>query len=511
MKYGFLIDQRSCIGCHACTVACKSEHDVPLGVFRTWVKYVEKGEFPNSRRHFLVERCNHCANSPCVEICPTQALFKRPDGIVDFDNSRCIGCKACMEACPYEAIYIDPVSHTAAKCNFCAHRIDQGLQPACVQVCPEEAIIFGDLDDPSSRISQLIGRNSVQVRRPEQGTEPKLFYIGAEEVALMPEALPYSTGAMWNEPAPEMLAANGNGHASETWMPHAARAQVDYNVRHERPWGWMVSAYLLSKSLAAGLFVVLAALLLTRVAGASPLIVPAAVGALAFLGLTTLLLVADLKHPERFLYIVFKPHWTSWLVIGAYVLMAYGGLLVVWLGLDLLATAPAALTVVVALLGILTAVYTAFLFGQSEGRDLWQEPLLPASLLTQAVIAGASGLALWVAFARLSRAPLALLVAILLGGVLVHGGLITLHLIMPHPTANAAWGMRALVRGEQARTFWGVGVGVGVALPVILLIAALAAPSTAATLAAVAGVAALVGLAGYEDAFVQAGQAAPLS
>ena len=129
-KYAFVIDQRKCIGCHACTVACKAEHDVPIGVNRTWVKYIEKGEFPNSRRYFLVNRCNHCDNAPCVTICPTKALFKRKDGIVDFDSSRCIGCKSCMQACPYDALYIDPYSHTAAKCNYCAHRTEVGIEPA---------------------------------------------------------------------------------------------------------------------------------------------------------------------------------------------------------------------------------------------------------------------------------------------------------------------------------------------------------------------------------------------
>jgi Fe-S-cluster-containing dehydrogenase component/formate-dependent nitrite reductase membrane component NrfD len=509
MKYGFLIDQRSCIGCHACTVACKSENEVPLGVFRTWVKYIEKGEFPNSRRHFLVERCNHCANSPCVEICPTQALFKRPDGIVDFDKSRCIGCKACMEACPYDAIYIDPVSHTAAKCNFCAHRIDQGLQPACVIVCPEEAIIFGDLDNPESRISQLIGRNPVQVRRPEQGTEPKLFYIGADEIALMPEALPHATGAMWNEPTPEML--RGDTADAEAWMPHARHAQVDYNIRHERPWGWMVAAYLLAKSLAAGFFLVLALLLTVGVAATRTLALPAVVLAVAFLGLTTVLLVADLEHPERFLYIIFKPHWTSWLVLGAWALMGYGGLLVLWLGLHLFAAAPLPLTWLVALFAALAAVYTAFLFGQAEGRDLWQGPLLPASLLAQAVIAGSAGLAVWSAA---TGAPAPLLRALemsLLAALVVHGALIALELLMPHPTANAAWGARALRRGEQARLFWGVGVGLGIIAAVALLVAALAFPVLQGPLAALAGIAAFAGMAGYEQAFVQAGQAAPLS
>ena len=509
MNYGFLIDQRSCIGCHACTVACKSENDVPLGVFRTWVKYVEKGEFPNSRRHFLVERCNHCANAPCVEICPTQALFKRPDGIVDFDSSRCIGCKACMEACPYDAIYIDPASHTAAKCNFCVHRIDQGLQPACVVVCPEEAIVFGDLDDPTSRISHLIGRNSVQVRRPEQGTEPKLFYIGADEIALMPEALPHATGAMWNEPTAEMM--RDSAPPAEAWMPHTEHAQVDYNIRHERPWGWMVSAYLLTKSLSAGFFLVFALLLTLGVRAVGTLGIPAAVASLVFLGLTTVLLVADLKHPERFLYIIFKPHWTSWLVLGAWALMGYGGLLVIWLGLDVFASAPLPVTWLVAAFAALTAVYTAFLFGQAEARDLWQGPLVPASLLTQAVMAGASGLAIWSAAAGAPAPLLRALVVTLLVAVVVHGTLIALELLMPHPTANAAWGVRALMRGEQARLFWGGGIGLGIVVALALLIAALALPAMQGLAVALAAIAAFAGMAAYEHAFVQAGQAAPLS
>ena len=125
-RFGFVIDQRSCIGCHACTVACKVEHGVELGVFRTWVKYIEQGEFPDTRRYFSVLRCNHCDDAPCVEVCPVTALYKREDGIVDFDPERCIGCKACLNACPYDALYIDPNSHTAAKCNFCAHRVEPG-------------------------------------------------------------------------------------------------------------------------------------------------------------------------------------------------------------------------------------------------------------------------------------------------------------------------------------------------------------------------------------------------
>jgi len=163
MKYGFIIDNRKCIGCHACTTACKSEHDVPVGVNRTYVKQVEKGVFPNTRRIFSVMRCNHCTDAPCVEICPVEALYTRDDGIVDFDNNRCIGCKSCMQACPYDALYIDPDNNTAAKCNYCAHRVEVGRAPACVDVCPEHAIIAGDMDNPETEISMLLSNPTYSI------------------------------------------------------------------------------------------------------------------------------------------------------------------------------------------------------------------------------------------------------------------------------------------------------------------------------------------------------------
>src|SRR6266487_159119 len=220
-SYAFLIDNRKCIGCHACSTACKSENEVPLGVNRTWVKYVEKGAFPDTRRMFQVTRCNHCANPPCVRICPVTAMYQRADGIVEFDPEVCIGCKACLQACPYDAIYIDPETHSAAKCHFCSHRVEVGLEPACVVVCPEHAIIAGDLDDAASEISQLLAREPVSVRKPEQGTRPQLFYIDADEVTLTPTAPRSDITFFWSDVVTDQARAlaesfgPGRGKASQ--------------------------------------------------------------------------------------------------------------------------------------------------------------------------------------------------------------------------------------------------------------------------------------------------------
>ena len=186
-NYGFAIDLRKCIGCHACTIACKAEHEIPVGVNRCWVKTVEKGTFPDTRRFFFPVLCNQCDRAPCEKICPTNALFKRDDGIVDLHGDSCIGCRACMVACPYDQLFIDPNTRTAEKCNFCANRVENELLPACVSVCPTECRIFGDLDDPASEVAQIAEREAVSVRKPEKGTIPKVFYIGAEESAIQPE------------------------------------------------------------------------------------------------------------------------------------------------------------------------------------------------------------------------------------------------------------------------------------------------------------------------------------
>ena len=515
MRYGFVIDQRKCIGCHACTVACKEENQVALGVNRTWVKYIEKGTFPDTRRYFSVMRCNHCDNAPCVAICPTVALYRRSDGIVDFDGDRCIGCKSCMQACPYDALYIDPETQTAAKCHYCAHRVEVGLEPACVIVCPVQAIVPGDLDDPGSRIARLVASQQTSVRKPEQGTQPKLFYLGAEEAALTPTM---------QERGPSYLFSEGSG-ILVPGRPNVARAAVPvgnegvdllrlartvYDVAHlERPWGWKVSTYLWTKSIAAGALLVAALATMGGLSAAGPLAsLVAPMLSLLFLAVTTALLVLDLKRPERFLYLLFKPNWRSWLVWGGYILMAHGLLAVVWLlaGLRRDSDALVLLAVPVALVMLASAGYSAFLFGQAEGRDFWQSPLVLPHLLLSAVTAGVAMLLLAAAFLLgdvravhgLSGALWLLLVA---SALVIFAETLTAH--ASHDAARAA---RLLVRGAYGGRFWGGVVGAGIVVPILLLAGPFFPGSSI-----LAALLALAGLWLWEDLWVRAGQALPLS
>lgn len=550
-NYGFIIDNRKCIGCHACSVACKSENEVPLSVNRTWVKYVETGAYPDVRRHFQVTRCNHCANPPCVRICPTEAMYQRADGIVEFDSSYCIGCKACMQACPYDAIYIDPESNTAAKCHFCAHRTDIGLEPACVVVCPEHAIIAGDINDPNSEIGRLLATEDVTVRKPEQGTAPKLFYIEGNDVVMHPTATERAPETfMWADVIPlHDIPVNGRGYTNgRTSVPtgnahgngtplRAAQpqgqpwngpiafgdgrmaehmVQVGYNAQHKIPWHWPVPAYLVTKGIGAGLFMMMAlgwGLNLVPFDGLTALV--GGFLALVFMGLTTALLVYDLEQPKRFLYILLRPQWRSWLTRGAVLLIGFSTIAGLWwlyeLIVFLFGGGSPLLRAVFLWLGLPfavgAAVYTAFLFAQAEGRDLWQSPLLPAHLVVQALLMGSGALLVIDAFIAVP-AEMARLATIVFVVMLLVDLFVTLvgEFSIPHASEVAAKAAHEISHGRYRTHFWWGSIAAGHLLPLALALIALPLAAAASALLAVAALAAAAGLYLYEYAFVMAPQ-----
>lgn len=203
--YGMGVDIKRCIGCGRCVEACKAENDVPREpfYFRTWVeRYVvdTHGEtsvdspdggitgFPATlpekgilRTFFVPKLCNHCANPPCVQVCPVGATFSTEDGVVLVDNEYCLGCRYCIQACPYGARFLDPRTHTAEKCTFCYHRVVRGLLPACVEVCPTAARVFGDIRLRSSPLARFNRQNNVQLLKPHLNTQPKVFYANLDE------------------------------------------------------------------------------------------------------------------------------------------------------------------------------------------------------------------------------------------------------------------------------------------------------------------------------------------
>ena len=499
-KWGKVLDQTLCIGCHACTTACKSENEVPLSVTRTYVKSVEVGYFPQTRRSFQVTRCNMCEDAPCVAACPTAAMYQRRDGLVDFDKSICIGCKACIAACPYDAIFINPEDHSAEKCNFCTHRLDIGLEPACVVVCPVEAIFVGDLHDPASKVAKVVNREPVTVRRPEKETRPKVFYKGAHQATLDPIAArrPGGDTFMWSEQA-----AGGDhvvsGHPG-AWNNSSAAALLSYDVVHRAPWDWRVSLYTWTKAIAAGAYLVPLLLVLAGSMSwesdvfkwAAPIV------GLLFLAITGGLLIADLSHPRRFYMIFTRPQWSSWLVKGGFLIAGYGGVLT----LHLLATvvgfgsAHKVLAVLGVPLSLMTAVYTAYLFAQSKGRDMWQSPLLPPHMFVQMTVAGSAVLLLLIRVVE--EAEVTPLAFVLAAGVLSHLLMVWGEVTLAHSSAHVHLGIWEMVRGRFSGFFW-----IGVALVAVGLLAPLLGPLAAPFT--------LAGLLAYEHAYVQAAQTVPLA
>lgn len=182
-RAGMVVDLRRCIGCHSCSVSCKTEHNVALGGFRTRVRYLneERPAPQGTTISFLPLLCMHCQDAPCMDACPTEALERNGDGRVEINYDKCVGDKACVSACPYGAIHIDPQTKQADKCDFCTDRTSHGLEPACVTVCPTEALRFGDLDDPADPVTQYAKANNAKPFKESVGTKPSVLYVNHEK------------------------------------------------------------------------------------------------------------------------------------------------------------------------------------------------------------------------------------------------------------------------------------------------------------------------------------------
>ncbi|CAN5753611.1 polysulfide reductase NrfD [soil metagenome] len=515
VKWAKVIDNTRCIGCHACTTACKSENLVPLSVTRTYVKHVDVGVFPQTRRAHQVTRCNQCAHAPCVTACPTTAMFKRADGIVDFDKSICIGCKACMAACPYDAIFINPEDHSAEKCNFCAHRIDVGLEPACVVVCPTQAILIGDMNDSDSYVAQIVNREPVTVRRPEKETLPKLFYKGAHQATLDPLAAQRPQGGlfMWSEQqqgSAQVVSGNPN-HSNSS-----AAALLSYDVAHSIPWDWKVSLYTWTKGIAAGAYLVPLLLVLFGFlrADSTTWVWVAPVLAGGFLAATGVLLILDLEHPERFHLIFTRPQWRSWLVKGAFIIAGYTLVLAVHFAASCFGAYSLHRWLMIPglPLAVLTAVYTAYLFAQAKARDMWQNPLLPPHLMVQSLLLGSAAL---LPFAvrlepatQFDRGVAMTLLWILAITSLSHALMIWGEVSLTHTTAHARLAIWEMVRGRYKSDFW-----IGLVLSILGgLLPWLALFEVVSSSFGVGGAPlAMIGLMLHENAYVQAGQSVPLA
>jgi Fe-S-cluster-containing dehydrogenase component/formate-dependent nitrite reductase membrane component NrfD len=522
IQWAKVIDHTRCIGCHACTTACKSENLVPLSVTRTYVKHVDIGVFPQARRAHQVTRCNQCAHAPCVTACPTTAMFKRPDGIVDFDKSICIGCKACMAACPYDAIFINPEDHSAEKCNFCAHRIDMQLEPACVVVCPTQAILVGDMNDSDSYVAQIINRDTVAVRRPEKETLPKLFYKGAHQATLDPLAARRPEGGlfMWSEQQEGSgFVTSGNPNFNNS----SAAALLSYDVAHSIPWDWRVSLYTWTKGIASGVYLIACFFVLF---GALRLNDPIWLWATpmisgVFLAITGGLLLWDLEHPERFYLLFTRPQWRSWLVKGAFIIAGYTLVLLLHFMASLAGWRWFQMWLMIAGIpfSILTAIYTAYLFAQAKARDMWQNPLLPPHLFVQAVLLGS---AVFLPFEMMLRNafpekrfgvmqadfPQMFILFLVALATLIHLLMVWGEVSLTHPTAHARLAIWEMVKGRYKTDFW-VGVILsllGGLLPLLSLLGVLSL-----TIGIASAPLALIGLMLFENAYVQAGQAVPLA
>jgi tetrathionate reductase subunit B len=200
-RYGMLIDLSLCVGCSACAVACKIENAVPVTCFNTWVESWDSGEYPKTTRANVPKLCNHCADAPCITVCPTGATFVEEGGAVVIDRQECIGCGSCVQTCPYGARYLDAEAGRAGKCTYCFHRASQGMLPACVGTCITQARVFGDMNDPESDVSRILADADAEALRAELGLDTATRYLGLSETLLAEQSSTISRGGNKREPS----------------------------------------------------------------------------------------------------------------------------------------------------------------------------------------------------------------------------------------------------------------------------------------------------------------------
>jgi formate-dependent nitrite reductase membrane component NrfD/ferredoxin len=479
-------------------------------------------------------------------------MYQREDGIVEFDPSICLGCKSCMQACPYDSIYLDPETNTAAKCTFCAHRIDVGLEPACVVVCPEHAIIAGDMNDPASEISRVLATAQATVRKPEQGTGPKLFYINGNDWSLHPTASPANNSFMWADKVTEQntstyeLPVLGNRSRfkrdlqtsksrtpirtpQEQGRPLSGPIQIGgrvaehmvqtaYNAQHKIQWHWELPLYLVTKNIAGGLFMLLSLGMLFDLFSFDALtFLVAGFTSMVFTLITVLLLIKDLAQPKRFLNILLRPQWKSWVARGAFILVSFttvaglwwlleGAAYLNWLPKEIISTFRPVAAWLTLPLALFSVIYSAFLLGQAEGRDMWQTPLLPFQLLSQSFMVGSGVFLTLGLFVQFSSELFNLLTITFIASLAINL-VVTLagKFAMPFASEVALLGSREMSHGKYRNHFWWGGVALGHIVPLTIFFAASIVAMPVAVLSVI------VGLFLYEYAFVMAPQHIPNS
>ncbi len=387
MNQATVIDLGACIGCDACAVACRAEHGLPPGMNRLNVRIVEQGTFPDVMRAFQVNRCQDCADAPCATICPTGAIQRRSDGILALDAESCLGCRACLAACPYDALTIHPETGVADKCDGCGHRLDQGLEPACAVACPTGAIRIGDLDLPDSEIARALSGGALLTRRPELGTRPRVHYRGAP---LLDPLRARSVGLLATREHPE--AAGLSGLSGPDLVVAEGQHRPGLDVR--------TALLTWTQALSAGVFLVPTLGVVLGVLPGDQLIgrIVAPIIGLLYLAGTAGAVSWTSERRGRLSLIFRRPNFASWLTRGAWLSLGLGVVLTLQI-LSTLVGAP--LDDLLLIPGLLIALalpaHVPLALRQCRGRALWRSPLGVPQAISGALMLGGAMLLPFVA------------------------------------------------------------------------------------------------------------------